>query len=124
VKQIGDVIVLLSCLFVAYVLYSVRRFSVSAYSLPVIEYVQHQRIYLIKQKRLLDTVFWWYMLPFCAGILLPVLYEFGVIETILQKGLLLLFGVVIYILNKRAAKSLQPLIEEIDDFLKDAKEAD
>ncbi len=122
--QVGDIIVLFSCIFITYVLHRFKSFSSNVYSLPIMEYIQHQRIFLLNQKKLLNNILWWYLLPLSIGLILP---EFENELSGRQVTFIVLLATmmgVIYYLNLKAAKSLQPFIEEIDDFVKDAKEAD
>jgi hypothetical protein len=122
--QVGDSIMLFSCVFIAYVLHRFKSFSSNVYSLPIMEYVEHQRVFLVNQKKLLNNILWWYLLPPSIGLILPELENEWSWRLVTFIVLLVAMMGVIYYLNLKAAKSLQPFIEEIDDFLKDAKEAD
>ena len=128
-NQIGIVIILVTCPFIAYVLYSTRKFSADNLTLPMKEYLKQQRVYLVKQKMLLDNVLLWYILPLFVGILLSSLPnqqltwpgEFWSFHVLYPIGLVV-FAIILYQLNLKAARAVQPLIDEVDETLQDLEE--
>jgi positive regulator of sigma E activity len=92
------------------------------------EYLKQQRVHLVKQKMLLDTVLLWYIFPLFMGILLASLpseqlwpVEFWSFHVLYPIGLVV-FAIILYQLNLKAARAVQPLIDEVDETLQDLEE--
>ena len=102
------------------------------------EQLQNRKTYLKKQKKLLDTVLYWYVLPpFIFNIvmifgvgdvsgydhwaveLLPDLLREKIMTTVF---LLAFFGYVVWLNKQAAKKEYQPVIDEIERMQKQLEE--
>ena len=140
--SIGAFLVIISFSYCIYKLYNHRK---SKYTqnlfLPIKEQLLAQRRFMINQAKLLDTMFYWMFLPFFVSYMIFVwsasnleAYDNGLIGLlILTKPkakiavtlFLVLYGVYVMRLNKRAAKeNWSPLIKQIDIILKNLKEGE
>lgn len=131
-KTIASWVMLAACVLIVAVLYWGKRPGKNIYTLPTIEFLRIQRNYLVRQRNLLRNVLFWYIGP----ILLSFLIGFwdraasmfspdksGIVKA---AGPLVLVFIVIFvagvfvvvtILNRKAAKKIQPIIDEVDDAL-------
>lgn len=83
------------------------------------DYLIKSKEYLNVQKKLLDTVLYWYFMPTAFGI---VLFFIGAVkeiqELLLKLGGLIVLGMVVYLLNKRAVKKqITPRMKKIDELI-------
>jgi len=81
---------------------------------------------LIRQKRLLNSAFFWYMLPIDMGWMFIALDEewdgaaiLPMSRMVTQLLLYVAINVIVVWLNLKAAKSIQPYIDEVDAFLEE-----
>jgi len=106
-------------LLVIYQLKAVKKHKVVNNSVDVGESLRHQRLYYAKERDLLNSVLYWYILP--PAVLQIVLYVTFVTSTgklAFFIGLVVMVSVVIYILNKQAVKKdLDPMIRKLDDAI-------
>ena len=104
------------CMFVIYCLRQVKKYKVDDASLPFLEYLEYRKVYLEKEKQLLQSVLYWYVLPptilcilFFAG--LPVSGARFAIHCVIVVGI----NLYICYLNQNAVKNeLGPLISRIE----------
>lgn len=123
---------LFACVLIVSVLYWGKRPGKNIYALPTIEFLRIQRNYLVRQRNLLRNIIFWYIGPMALSFLIgfwdraasifspdksgivkaagPLVLAFVVIFVV---G----FFVVVTILNRKAAKKIQPIIDEVDDAL-------
>lgn len=86
---------------------------------PVRDFLQAELEHTRSQRRLLGSVAWWYVAPVTVGVILIVAggdaspaFKMG------YSGLVLLLGLVVLILNRRAAQhTLQPMIDNLERWL-------
>jgi Flp pilus assembly protein TadB len=121
-SKIGALIVVLACLLVVFKLVYARRVTVTEDIASEIGHRVTVSLQLLKQQiTLLQTVLWWYLLPFFVGI---ILFYFGLVTSVLSKAIYSLIVAVaygyIYYLNKRAVRNhLKPLEEQLTNILND-----
>lgn len=89
--------------------------------LPVVEFFRRELRYLDRQIRLLRSVFWWYIAPNLAGL---VLFFIGTGGSVTVTGALIAMALavagVVYWLNQAAATAgIIPLREEVARLLRD-----
>ena len=119
--RLGAVVVILSCLFIAWRLISARR---SQRSFPardsVAEFLSVEVAKVSRQIRLLQSVLWWYILPIYVGV---ALISFGGPAGLMAKAVfmvvLVLSGGFLHWINQYAVrKTLLPLKHELEATLK------
>ena len=122
-RTLGDLVLVGSAVFIAWrLISSKRRLPKPTSDAPVLQQVQLELAKVENQIALLRSVFWWYLLPIFVGVELCDLGSPGPASRKLAYFIfvVLLFGV-IYWLNQRAAtKSLLPLKEELEGLLDSA----
>jgi hypothetical protein len=120
--KIGCIIIIAACLLVIFKLMRARRINIQN---GIASEVQHKLIVsqqlLRQQIKLLQTILWWYLLPFFPGVML--FYFASVTSTLSKVIYIILVAAVygyIYYLNKRAVKKhLKPLEERVTKILND-----
>jgi 4-hydroxybenzoate polyprenyltransferase len=106
-------------LMVIYKLKQAKKYKVTDMNLDFKESIKRQIIYYCKQRDLLNTVLWWYLLPPAILSMLHLTSLGMVFEKLIFHGMFItiLYGA-IYALNKRVVrKQLNPLIRKLDDIL-------
>lgn len=136
-QTISSWVMLFACVLIVAVMYWGRTLGKDIYTLPTIEFLRMQRKYLIRQRNLLRNVLYWYMGPLMLSYLIgfwdQVALSFSPDESsIVKVPALIILGfaivfiigltVVIYILNRKAAKNVQLIIEEVDKAIADLEE--
>lgn len=123
---IGNIILLFACILIPIVLYLSRKIRFDVITMPTTEYMASRRKLLIRQKRLLNSAFFWYMLPIDLGWMFIALDEewdgaaiLPMSRMITQLLLYVAINVIVVWLNLKAAKSIQPYIDEVDAFLEE-----
>lgn len=116
VSKIASVLVVAWAAFTIYVTMSAKRYRVKDASLPLLQYLKQYRLYIAKEKRLLDTILWWYILPaYICIVLFSVGYNNWI--TIIGGTAMAIF---IYWLNKYAAREyFKPLLQNLDEEIAD-----
>lgn len=111
-SKIGAIMIIPSCLLVVYTLRRVKRYRVKDATLPFQEYLLQYRNYLEQEKKLLDNVLWWYILPGTGSIML---FFIG-FRSFIMAAFALVIAVIIFVLNKyTAGKYFKPLVESLDE---------
>jgi hypothetical protein len=124
-SKIGCVIIAAYCLLVIYKLRQVKKYKKPVnMGLPVREQLMSSRRYYEAERKLLDSVLWWYLLPPFVGI---ALFHGGISKSWTGFGIhmLIAFAVMagIYALNKQAVKKeFNPLLEKIEKALAQLEE--
>jgi Ca2+/Na+ antiporter len=122
ISRLGAGLIILYCFLVIFKLLHTRRQKNKIdYTTTLKQQLITAKIYIEHEKRLLNTVLYWYLLPPFAGC---ILFWAGMPMNPWMLGFLILFAILVngYIwwLNKRAVKTgMNPLIEQIDATLKE-----
>jgi len=122
-SKIASVLIALWAIFIIIKLRLARKHQPGDYSVTYLEYLQQSKSYLTLQKKLLDTVIYWYILPclcfallFLAGFLEKPGDPTRIIITAL---IFLLVGIVVFYLYRRTVrKHFIPRLEKIDQLIK------
>ncbi len=119
VSKIASVIVIAWAALTIYITMSVKRYRVKDASLPLLQYLKQYRLYIAKEKYLLDTVLWWYILPaYICIVLFSIGYHNWI--TIIGGTAMAIF---IYWLNKYAAREyFKPLLQKLDEEINNLEE--
>jgi hypothetical protein len=106
---------------VVYILIAVKKYKPDDHSLSMLEYLSLYLIYLKKERKLVGTVSYWYVLPFALFTLLFFIGFPGTASALLVK-VFVVAGVSIFVivLNQRALrKDFDPLITRLETGIKD-----
>ncbi|MEP5338870.1 MAG: hypothetical protein ABJL44_18690 [Algibacter sp.] len=123
--KIGSIWIILWVIYVVIKLLKSKKNKPSAFTENYFDYLQKTRSYLLIQKKLSDSMFYWYILPFLIGMLLFVI---GVKGVPMHRLILTFLGMIglgffIHFLNKRGVKKeIIPRLNKIDELLKIMKE--
>ena len=126
-SKIGAAIIIAGCILVIIRLLLARRNNIkedTASAINDLLMVSHQSVQ--KQIKLLDTVAWWYLLPFFTGAIclyysFPVSFMSKAIYTI---TVAILYGYIYYLNKKAVTKVLKPLEENISNLLNELSETE
>ncbi|MDO6601665.1 hypothetical protein [Arenibacter palladensis] len=119
-SKIGAIWIILSIIYIIIRLQKAKKIRPGSFTETYRDYLIKTKEYLFIQKKLLDTVIYWYFSPIAIGI---VLFSIGAINNIkdllVNLGGLIVSGIIVYILNKRAIKKqITPRLKKIDELLK------
>ena len=125
--KIASVLIGVWAVYVVIRLRKARRNKPGAFTESYQEYLYKTREYLIVQKKLLDTVLYWYLLPGFVLILLFLMGFIGIPEKhtyIIRTGTFaFVLGIFVYFLNRRAVKKhIAPRLEKVDELIKVMRE--
>ena len=121
-QTIGFCIAIISCLYIPYRLTKAKKVS-ELRSSSIKDFLIREQQKVQQQKRLLESIVWWYIAPLTLSIVLITLGatvdDSGMfhVNTYLQKyySALVLLIIGVYLLNKRAAKKkFTPLLKNIE----------
>jgi Ca2+/Na+ antiporter len=127
--QMPNVLTKLACAFIIFwAFYLVYRFRNARKHRPgevtdnYIEYLHKTKQHLLVQKKLLETVLWWYIIPAQSGV---TLFSLGIaLDTGHYDGLikmeilgLILAIVTIYMNKQTLKKTLNPRLKKIDELI-------
>lgn len=125
IQTIGFIVAIISCLYIPYKLRKAKS-SEGPKNTSIRAFLENERVKVIQQKRMLESVVWWYLGPLGLAIALITLGanvdEAGLPILTTMKTLYLTFVFVlyagIYFMNKNAAnKTYAPMLENIDNKL-------
>jgi CDP-diglyceride synthetase len=124
ITKIASILVAIWSCFVIYKLRQTNNNKILNYNENYLIYLQQNKEYLQNQKKLLDSVFWWYIIPFlfCMSLFFIGFLDNSnksnwVITTLLIG--VVLFSVFIYIMNKRVSKNeFDGRISKIENLIK------
>ncbi|MEP1489011.1 MAG: hypothetical protein ABJK28_11335 [Algibacter sp.] len=123
--KIGSIWIVIWVIYVVVKLLKSRKNKPSAFTENYFDYLQKTRNYLLIQKKISDSMFYWYILPFLIGMLLFVI---GIKGVPMHRLILTFLGMIglgffIHFLNKRGVKKeIIPRLNKIDELLKIMKE--
>jgi Flp pilus assembly protein TadB len=117
--QAGSMVIILSAFFIWFKLKTAQRQALDqerSANRSLREHLKFELQMLREQKKLLKDVVWWYILPLCIGLILFAI-SFGLLARIIYIAVVVLVGLALWKINRRAAK------REFDPILKEIKEA-
>jgi len=125
--RIGSVLIVLSVIYILFRLLRVDRQKPHNYSETYLDYLYKAREVLGIQKKSLDNVLYWYILPIYPGLILFLLGFVHIPEKINLILLVflttILINIGIHFLNKWAAKKqFTPRLKKIDELIKTMEE--
>lgn len=122
--KIASALIVLWGVYVILRLRKVKKYKPNSLTETYLEYLYKTREYLLKQKHLLDTVLYWFVIPFVVFTLLFFLgfqelphVTFRKTATLCCSSVVL--GIVVYFLNKHAArKHILPQLRKVEELIK------
>lgn len=126
-SKIASVLIALWAIFVIVQYRKAKKHKPGAYTETYLEYLYKTREYLGVQKRLLDNVLYWYILPSMVFIFLFLAGFMGIPEKITwmmtTATAAVVLEIIIYFLSKRAVKKrIMPRLNKVDELIKLMKE--
>ncbi|MEX0287960.1 MAG: hypothetical protein AB3N14_02530 [Flavobacteriaceae bacterium] len=117
--KLGAIWIVFATLYISFRLLRIRKYKPSAFTESYLDYLHKTKQYLEIQKKLLNSVMYWYFSPIAFGLLLLFINDYeSVPKFLLNIGVLVIMGVIVYYLNKRAAqKSIEPKLKKIDELI-------
>ena len=120
--KITSILVIAWALYIAVKLRNAKKKKPGAYTETYLDYLRKTREYLMLQKRMLDSILYWYILP---GMTLSILFVASVediadrIRFIVKFSLgNVVLAIATFYLNKRAArKEIIPRLKKIDELI-------
>jgi CDP-diglyceride synthetase len=128
--QMPNILTKLACVFIIFwAFYLVYRFRAARKYKPgevtdnYVEYLSKTKQHLLVQKKLVDTVVWWYIIPAQSGVTLFTLgiaLESGNYEGLIKMEILgLMLAIVTIYMNKQTLrKTLNPRLKKIDELIR------
>ena len=123
ITKIASILIVIWASFIIAHLRQTKKYKPSEYSEDYLTYLEKNKQYLQKQKKLLDTVLWWYITPFLFCLVLFILGFVGVPEkkiwmvTTLIGGIIL--ALIVYFMNKKYSKQdFENRLSKIEDLIK------
>lgn len=125
--RIGSALTILAIIYIVFRLLRINRQKPNNYSETYMDYLYGSKEVLGVQKKALDNVLYWYVLPLYPGIILILLGFVHIPEKInmiiFTFSLALAMAIGIHFLNKWAAKKhFAPRLKKIDELIKVMKE--
>ena len=128
-QSVGLWVAILACLFIPYKLIKAKKVNVQKND-SILSFLLIEKVKLEKQKKLLESVALWYILPLMVAIILitagATVDSLGIPQLTLQLKIYYSFcallSVGVYLLNKRAAKKrFKPLLDKVNYRIKEIK---
>lgn len=126
-QQAGSVVLVAACFFIWYKLRATDLYSLEErplVDLPMSVHLERELERVKEQKKLLERIAWWYLLPMVLGLLI---FSVGFRTNDLAKVLYMITvvggGYYVWHLNQRSVKRrFEPLIRELEEALRYVKE--
>jgi hypothetical protein len=120
--KIGAMLGILSGVYVMLRLRNAAKLSKVSFNETYLQYLYYHKLHVQEQIHLLETVLYWYILPFYVSVTLMVTGAFlgnGKLEQFLIREMInTLLAVGIYYLNQYAVrKTLKPRLDKIDELI-------
>jgi hypothetical protein len=128
-QSVGLWVAILACLFIPYKLIKAKKVNVQKND-SILSFLLIEKVKLENQKKLLESVALWYILPLMVAIILitagATVDSLGIPQLTLQLKIYYSFcallSVGVYLLNKRAAKKrFKPLLDKVNHRIKEIK---
>ncbi len=121
--RIGSTLIVLSVIYILFRLLRIDRQKPNNYSETYLDYLYKTKEVLGIQKKSLDNVVYWYVLPIYPGLILFLLGFVHIPEKInlilLTFSLAIVVAIALHFLNRRAAKKeFIPRLQKIDELIK------
>ncbi len=117
---IGHIWIILASIYIIIRLGGVKKYKEASYAENYVDYLEKTGNYLNVQKKMLDSVIYWYFLPIGIGILIVFIGSTGDAKMLALKIIgLIALGVFVHYLNKWSAKKyITPRLEKIESLKK------
>ncbi len=121
-SKIACILIVAWSIFVLIRLKQAKKNKPCSLSASYRDYLLQSKVFLQAQRQMLNTVLWWYILPFLVGcnlFLLGFVMNSGKIAVLLKAEVVfVIISVIIYYLNKHVVRTmLDPKLEQIDAVL-------
>lgn len=122
ISKIGSIWIVLAVIYILIRLKSAKKHKPTDLTETYIDYLYKTKDYLNAQKKLLDTVLYWYVLPVFPGYVLILMGFIHIPEKrkiiIIAALAFVVMAILAYILNKRGVrKEFDPRLKKIDELI-------
>jgi hypothetical protein len=120
-SKIGLILGAMYGILVIFMIKRTAKLKPDNYTLQIREYLLERRMYLKEEKKLLDNVIYWYLLPpFICCVLFFIGQKLNVLVLLFSIIIVFVMYVYLYILNKRAVKKVyDPMLEKLEHTIMD-----
>ena len=123
ISKVGSIWIVLSVIYILVRLRSPKKYKPTDFTETYIDYLYKTKEHLNAQKKLLDTVLYWYILPVFPGFVLILMGFIHIPEKrkliVITALAFVIMAVLAYFLNKRAVKKeFDPRLGKIDELIK------
>ena len=123
ISKIGSIWIVLSVIYILIRLKSPKKYKPTDFTETYIDYLYKTKEHLNAQKKLLDTVLYWYILPVFPGYVLILMGFFHIPEKrkiiVIAALAFVLMAILAHFLNNRAVKKeFIPRLKKIDELIK------
>tara|TARA_R110000737_G_scaffold225837_1_gene240595 strand:+ start:929 stop:1519 length:591 start_codon:yes stop_codon:yes gene_type:complete len=122
ISKIGSIWIVLAVIYILIRLKSAKKHKPTDFTETYIDYLYKTKDYLNAQKKLLDTVLYWYVLPVFPGYVLILLGFIHIPEKrkiiIIAALAFVVMAILAHFLNKRGVrKEFDPRLKKIDELI-------
>ncbi len=119
-SKAGAIIITVWCIYLIIKLQRLKKSKPAPATESFKSYLQKTKNYLTVQKNLLDSVFYWYILPSSSGVILFFIgFDLEKWKLVLFISMTVGLGIIIFFLNKQAVKNeFLPRLKKIDEIIK------
>ena len=123
ISKIGSIWIVLSVIYILVRFKSVKKYKPTDFTETYIDYLYKTKDYLNAQKKLLDTVLYWFILPVFPGFAMVLMGFIHIPEKrkliVITALSFVILAILIHFLNKRAVKKeFVPRLKKIDELIK------
>lgn len=128
ISKVGTIWIVLSVIYMLIRIRSAKKYKPTDFEETYIDYLYKAKEHLNAQKKLLDTVLYWFILPVFPGFILVLMGFIHIPEKrkliVITALAFVILAILAHFLNKRAVKKeFYPRLEKIEELIKVMEES-